>query len=228
MDIELADADAGVAIAISVLSDYLAELSRIGTLPQVVELERVINGTPFDVTVRIDPPAFELAVPEGEPAYTRLLLTGTIEVRPDGQPNAPPIELPLDAAVRLSLVLVPGDPVEEVGLRYDGVDGQPAAPVTAEDIDAIFASPELAAVLDNTTIDLAGPLVEGLNASRFPEEGTRPGAEDWTVVLTLMPRQDDTDDSFAVTVGPPGTTAVPALAVVAMEVVHPGLGSKAV
>jgi hypothetical protein len=209
MNINLGDADAGVAISLSVLSDYLAELARVGRLPSTVVLEREVGGSQVEVTVLIDPPSFELAQPANEEPYTRLLLTGSIEIRPAGEPDATPLVLPLDAAVRLTLVLVPADPVPEVGFRYQGPDGPPAAPVTEADLDEIFTDPDIASVIDETRIPLAGSLVEGLNESRFPVEALRPEPADWSVVLTLMPAGADTVDSFAVTVGPPGTTAEP-------------------
>jgi hypothetical protein len=205
MDIDFGDADAGVGIAISVLSDYLAELQRIGQLPQQVTFQRVFNGQDVDVLVLIDPPVFELIqVPNAEP-YTRVHLTGSIEVRPAGQPDASPIVLGLNAAALLSLVLV-GQ--RAVGLQYDGVDGQPLAPVTEADIDNLFTSPEVAAALEKT-IDLATPLIAGLNQSRFPDARSRPDDSAWAVELTLMPGGEDSVDGFAVTAGPPGTTARP-------------------
>jgi hypothetical protein len=211
MNINLGDADAGVAVSVSVLSDYLAELARIGRLPNTIVLHREVGGNQVDVTMVIDPPSFELAQPADEEPYTRLLLTGSIEIRPAGQPDATPLVLPLDAPVRLTLVLVPADPVAEVGFQYDGADGPPAPPVTEADLDEIFTDPEIASVINETRIPLAGPLVEGLNASRFPIEALRPQPADWSVALTLMPAGVDTVDSFAVTVGPPGTTAEPSI-----------------
>ena len=213
MRVDLGEADAGVAVAISVLDDYIHELARIGRLPQRVMLQRNIGGTDFDVTVIIDPPpVFTLVASGADGPFTRLALTGTIELRPAGQPNQTPTVLPLDAAVRLDIELVPADPVPVVGLAYRSVDGTPEPPVSGDDLDALFESDEIRAILDGVRIDLAGPLVEGLNASRFPDEATRPEASDWAVELTLMPGGTDTDDSFAVTVAPPGASAVPGLA----------------
>ncbi|MCZ7572414.1 MAG: hypothetical protein M5U01_28000 [Ardenticatenaceae bacterium] len=209
MNVDLGDADAGVAVAISVINDYLVELARIGRLPQSVTLQRSIAGIDLDITVLIDPPTFEMARPAGAEPYTRLVLTGTIEVRLAGQPDAPPAVFPLDAKVKIAIVLVPADPVPVIGLEYQGADGPPALPVTEADLDALFASDDIRPVLDGTRIDLAGPLVEGLNVSRFPPPATPPDPATWTVTLHLMPGAEGTDDSFACLVGPPGTTAIP-------------------
>lgn len=95
--------EAADAIASSVLCDYLAELRRIGRLPESITLQREVGGEQVDITVLMNRPVFELAQPADEDPYTRLLLTGTIEIRPAGQPDAPPLTLPLDTAVRLTL-----------------------------------------------------------------------------------------------------------------------------
>jgi hypothetical protein len=136
-----------------------------------------------------------------------LRLTGTVEVRPTGDPGAMPVTLPLDAAVRLTVVLVPGTTVGEVAFRYDGVDGTPTPPVTAADVDRFMTSQEVQQVLDSTRLPLAANLVAGLNQSRFPESATRPPDSDWAVRLTLTPAGSETVDAFVVSAGPPGTTA---------------------
>ena len=95
----------------------------------------------------------------------------------------------------------------EIGFRYDGVDGTPAFPVNAEDIDAFMSSPEVQQVLADTKLPIADSLVKGLNESKFPEATTRPADSDWSVRLTLTPASADTVDAFAVSAGPPGTLA---------------------
>ncbi len=216
MNINLGDADAGVAISIQVINDYLAELKRIGKLPSEQILTRDFNGISVDIKVLTDSFTFELNKPAGQAPYTRLLITGTIEIRPTGLPNVPPLfTFPLEAKALLSLVLVDDDDpdltqrVRSVGLRYDGTDGPPSLPVTSDDIDNLFNSPEIKEQLDSTKIPMAKPLVQGLNNSRFPDEEDRPTPAEWTVVLTLLPSGADTIDAFGVTVGPPGSGALP-------------------
>jgi hypothetical protein len=104
-------------------------------------------------------------------------------------------------------VLVPAQPVPEVGLRYDGVDGNPTPPVTAADIDAFMTSPEVQQILDNIRLPIADSLVKGLNESRFPLPADRPADSDWSIQLTLTPAGADTVDAFVVSAGPPGTSA---------------------
>ena len=207
MNVGLGDADAAVGIGLEVVSDFLAELIRIGKLPNRQELTRDFGGQTYNVVVLIGPPTFEMVTAGPDAPRTRLHLTGTIEARPESDPAVDPITLPLDAAVRLTVVLIPADPVAEIGFRYDGVDGTPAFPVNAEDIDAFMSSPEVQQVLDDTKLPIADSLVKGLNESKFPEPATRPADSDWSVRLTLTPASADTVDAFAVSAGPPGTLA---------------------
>ena len=207
MRVDIGDSDAAVAISLDVLTDFLAELMRIGRLPSSVEFDRDFGGQTFHVIVLLDPPVFEMVTTGPDSPRTRLHLSGVIEARPADDPGADPLTLGLDAAVRLSPVLVPAAPVQAVGFQYDGVDGTPSAPVTAADIDGFMNSPEVQAVLAGTSIPIAESLVLGLNESRFPVEAIRPDPEDWAVELTITPAAADSVDAFAVSVGPPGTTA---------------------
>lgn len=208
MRVNLGDADAAVGIALDVITDYLGELSRLGVLPSELELEREFNGQLFAVTVRLDPPTFEMVTAADGSPRTILRLSGTIEARPADDPTADPLVLPLAATVLLTLTLLPHDPVAEVGFRYDGVDGVPSFPITADDVDAFMNSPEVKAVLDGIRLSLAENLVEGLNESRFPPPGSQPALSAWAVALTLTPAvAEETVDAFAISAGPPNTTA---------------------
>jgi hypothetical protein len=106
MNVNLGDADAGVSVAIWVLNDYFQELQRAGRLPKNVTLPSTIDGVPSEVTLVLDPPRFEMAKPSGGDPYTRLLLTGSVEVRPAGDPNATPQTSVLDIKARLAVVIV--------------------------------------------------------------------------------------------------------------------------
>jgi hypothetical protein len=210
MKVGLGDADAAVGVGLEVVTDFLAELMRIGRLPNRQELTRDVGGVPFDIVVLIDPPIFEMVTPGPGAPRTRLHLTGTIEARPVADPGADPFTLPLDAAVHLTIVKT-ADPIPEIAFRYDGVDGTPAPPVTAADIDAFMNSAEVQQVLADTKLAIADSLVQGLNESRFPVAGLRPPDSDWSVQLTLTPASADTVDAFAVSAGPPGTMATLAI-----------------
>lgn len=140
MKVGLGDADAAVGVGLEVVTDFLAELMRIGRLPNRQELTRDVGGVPFDIVVLIDPPTFEMVATGPGAPRTRLHLTGTIEARPAADPGADPFTFPLDAAVRLTIVKT-ADPIPAIAFRYDGVDGTPAPPVTADDIDAFMTTP---------------------------------------------------------------------------------------
>ena len=194
MNIDLGSAVAGVSIAISVMDDYIQELYRIERIPHSMTLQGTIAGTDVDLTVLLDSPRFEMEKPSGADPYTRLLLTGTVEVRPAGQPNDPPEVHALDTKALLTLVKLPN---AEVGLRYTGVDGTPSDPLTAADIDGLFTNPVMGALLDGIRLSAARQLIEGLSAS-IPG-GSIP-VESWGFELTLTPAANDTVDSFAATV----------------------------
>jgi hypothetical protein len=219
MNIHIGDADSSVAVSIAVINDFFTELKRIGKIPSSFDQTRDVGGTPFNITILVDTLTFEMAKPTGQQPYTRLLITGTLEGRPVGSPpDSPPVfQLPLDIKALLSIVLVadddpePDNRVPAVGLRYDGTDGTPAPPVTAADVDALFANPGIAGVINETKIPLAKTLVEGLNKTRFPIPANRPALSSWSVVLTLLSSEPDTVDAFAVSVGPQGTTAIPVI-----------------
>jgi hypothetical protein len=204
MNIDLGGAAAGVAIAISVIDEYMQELYRIGRIPGSFTVTRTIGGASYDVTVLLDAPRFEMVTPAGGDPYTRLLLTGTLEAQPEGQPGATPLVFPFDAKALLTLVKLPE---AEVGLRYDGVDGTPSTPLTGADIDGFFARPEIATLLSGIRLSVAQRLINGLNSS-IPGGGI--AVEDWGFDLTLMPGASGTVDSFAATIAVAGSAA-PAL-----------------
>ena len=54
MKVGLGDADAAVGIGLEVVTDFLAELMRIGRLPNRQELTRDVGGVPFEIVVLAD------------------------------------------------------------------------------------------------------------------------------------------------------------------------------
>lgn len=208
MNVDLGDADAAVGISVDVISDYLAELQRLGRLPNEVELDREFNGQPFRVLVLLDPPTYGLVTTVPSDPIAVMQLTGTIEARRQNDPDADPLVLPLQAAVRVTPTLVPNEPQPDIGFRYDGVEGDPSFPVTAEDIDAFMTSDEVQGVLDDVRLPLASNLVAGLNESRFPLAADRPPDSSWVATLHLTPAATTQEvDALVLAVGPPTTTA---------------------
>lgn len=207
MNVDLGTASAAVGVAFDVITDYLRELTRIGRLPDNIEFDKDFGGQPYHVIVTLDPYEFKMVTAGPDSPRSILKITGNIEARPVSDPSADPITLPLDAAVKLSVILKPGDPVPVVGFRYDGVDGTPSPPVTADDINNFMSDPDILQVIDNTSIPIADSLVGGLNATLFPDETTRPSDSEWSVVLTLTPATSDSIDAFVVSAAPPDTIA---------------------
>ena len=217
MNVNLGEATAGVAVAISVFDDYVSELMRLGRIPSQVAFTRTIGGTPLDIIIFLDPPPLTMVKPAGGAPYIQLKLTGPIEARPAGHPESTPFVNQLDAAVKLVFGLS-ADDERVLTVTYGGVDGTPSPPqITNADIDGFFQTGDIANELASTRVPLAAPLIEGLNTSLFPDlpgggaPPDRPAPADWSAAPTLMPSGDGTVDSLAVTVGLPGTNAAPAV-----------------
>jgi hypothetical protein len=136
-----------------------------------------------------------------------LRILGTIKIRPASDPTAPPLTVPLEAAVNLAVILIDADPVAVIGFRYDGTDGTPSPAEIAPDIDNFMNSTAVQDLLINTRLPIANRLVEGLNNTRFVDPNTSPEASAWNVELTLTPAGTDSVDAFVVSASPPETAA---------------------
>ncbi|KTD33740.1 hypothetical protein Lnau_2217 [Legionella nautarum] len=204
MNVNLGNADAGVGVAFSVITDFLRELTRIGRLPSRLEFDRDLGGQPSHVIVLFDPFEFEMITQGSDSPRSILHILGTIEIRPASDPNATPLTIPLDAAVKLTVILVAADPVVEIGFRYDGVDGTPSPAEIATDLDNFMNSAAIQDVFSNTHLPLPKSLVQGLNTTRFIDSDTRPDDSEWNVALTLTPAGTDSVDAFAISASPPG------------------------
>ncbi|HHF7365934.1 TPA: hypothetical protein ACPSKY_001038 [Legionella bozemanae] len=207
MNIDLGNADAAVGISFSVISDFLRELTRLGRLPERLEFDRDIGGQPSHIIVLLDPLEFAMITQGPDSPRSILRILGTIEIRPASDPNATPLTIPLDAAAKLTVILVDAEPVAEIGFRYDGVDGTPSPAEIATDIDNFMNSSEVQDILTNTRLPLAASLVSGLNNTRFTDPDTRPENSEWNVALTLTPAASDSVDAFVVSASPPQTPA---------------------
>ncbi|KTD53735.1 hypothetical protein Lsan_4145 [Legionella santicrucis] len=207
MNIDLGNADAAVGISFSVITDFLRELTRLGRLPDHLEFDRDIGGQPSHITVLLDPLEFVMITQGPDSPRSILRILGTIEIRPASDPNAPPLTVPLEAAAKLTVILVDADPVAEIGFRYDGIDGTPSPAEIASDIDNFMNSSEVQDILTNTRLPIADSLVEGLNNTRFIDPNTKPEASEWDVEITLTPAGSDSVDAFVVSASPPTMSA---------------------
>lgn len=207
MNVNLGNADAAVGISFSVITDFLRELTRLGRLPNRLEFDRDIGGQPSHIIVLLDPFEFVMITEGPDSPRSILRILGTIEIRPASDPNAPPLTVPLEAAAKLTVILVDADPVAEIGFRYDGIDGTPSPAEIATDLDNFMNSAEIQDVLTNTRLPIATSLVQGLNNTRFIDPNTRPEDSEWNVAITLTPAGSDSVDAFAISASPPETTA---------------------
>ncbi|KTC70115.1 hypothetical protein Lbir_1890 [Legionella birminghamensis] len=211
MNVDLGDADAAVGISFEVVTDFLRELTRLGRFPDRLEFDRDIGGQPSHIIVLFNPFEFVMIKQGPDAPRSILRISGTIEIRPAADPNAQPLVLPLEAAVKLTIILIDADPVAEVGFRYDGVDGTPSPAEIANDIDNFMNSPAIMDVLSNTRLPIADSLVQGLNDTRFADTANPPEPSEWSVGLTLTPSGSDSVDAFVISASPPGTN--PALSI---------------
>ncbi|QMT60664.1 hypothetical protein HBNCFIEN_02048 [Legionella sp. PC997] len=207
MDIDLGSADAAVGISFNVITDFLRELTRIGRLPDHLEFDRDIGGQPSHIIVLFEPFEFVMITQEPDTPRSILRILGTLEIRPASDPNATPLTVPLDAAAKLTIILVDSDPVAEIGFRYDGIEGTPSPAEIANDIDNFMNSSEVQDILANTRLPIADSLVEGLNNTRFIDPGTKPDPSEWNIEITLTPADSDSVDAFVVSASPPEASA---------------------
>jgi len=188
MHINLGGAVAGAATAISVLDEYFQELHRIERIPRSIPLSQGV----VELTLLLDAPRFELVSPANADPYTRLRLTGSVERRFGGDP---PEVFPLDLKVLLTLVPLTG---ATVGFAFDGVDGAPSTPLTAADVQSLFAGPVFFPILDGFRIPSGQRVIAGLTG--LDPQFDIPVAS-WAFDVTLMPAGSDTVDSFVASVG---------------------------
>ena len=133
MNIDLGSADAAVGISFSVITDFLAELTRLGRFPNRLEFDREVGGQLSHIIVLLNPLEFLMITQGADSPRSVLRIFGTIEIRPAAEPNATPLVIPLEAAAKLTVTLVDAEPVAEVGFRYDGIDGTPSPAEIATD-----------------------------------------------------------------------------------------------
>ena len=212
MDIK--NAEMGVALEIDIFNEFFRELYTVEVFPNNLDLgNQNISGlgTKY-ITVQLNQPEFHLNHPQGVSAYTRLHINGTVEIRPENQPQGNiELALPLDAFVRLTFVLRPGqNNVPLLRLRYDGIDGSPSPVQVAGPLDDFMRGPDVAALLDSVNIDLFSSMVISLEGIYFPD-GNAPTREDWPVQLFLYPGRDGFADALAGFVARPGQSPDPGI-----------------
>jgi hypothetical protein len=142
--VDLGEAQIGVIIGVEVFDQFIAELFAVGALPQQFQSVRDIPGFgTVLVTIKLDVPQRVLGQRPAMPPHPELLLTGLIELRPPNDPEAAPLlSLPLDIQVFLDFILVPApSQAPTLGLVYGGFAGPTGSPVSADQVDELFADP---------------------------------------------------------------------------------------
>ena len=200
----IGEAQVAALVAVHLFDEFFRALHRTGVIPAVSSNDQPTPLGVRNVTVRLQPPTFELGGPATDPR-SLLHLLGDVELRPAGISGGPAdATLPLDSWVRLTIVLVPRpDETPVIRLVYDGVDQPPAFPLTEAMIDNYFTSPETQAILAGVELDVVSPIVDSLEVNLFPDDP--PARDSWPVALRLRRATDDDHvDALAIQVALPG------------------------
>jgi hypothetical protein len=172
-----------------------------------------MSGEDKQITIDLEPPEFYIHSSTDD-HHSRLRLSGSLDVRSANQPDADPDFSFDDIAIEILLSLALKEETNvspKIGLVYEGVpdsekivvvDGDPDglssillnSQLSIDDIDALFAMPEIASTLDEVSIDVVSPITEALSPIYFPQEvednepppPPPPAPEDWSVSLHLM------------------------------------------
>lgn len=212
MAVDLGDAQVGVVIGVAVFDDVITEMFAVGALPATFTFERDVGvlGS-VRVTVLFDVPSLVLGRRPGQDLRTELHLTGTIEVRPQGEPDTPPtLTLPLDIQVYLDAVLVPvAGAAPVLGLTYGGL-AEPSGPFSESDVNDLFAEPAIADALAALQIDVLAPVIDGVGPILFPDIGDRPPDDGWSTGVTMLAAESPSElDAVGVFLAVPGGIATP-------------------
>ena len=199
----IGDADTGLVLAVSLFDELFKALHREGIFPNRVDTPAVTPFGTLDATILLEAPSFEVAEDETE-FYTRLHLTGRVELRNPGNP-ALIRNLPLDTSVRLAATLFEvAGAAPVLGLTYGGVDDPPAPPLTAAMIDDAFTSGPVADIFDRFQLDLFAPMIAAVSDQRFPD-GDAPAADEWDTDILLLPADGENWACICLYLGLPST-----------------------
>lgn len=214
---DIGQAQVGIVVAIKTFDDYFKALYNTGLFPKVFSGDYDTPMGRVNATTRLESPEFALTSDSTNDSYTRLHVTGLVEIRPEGETTGTPIAvLPLDTWVRLTPVLreEPGE-VPLVGFDYEGVDEPPDEPLSAEMVDDIFQTDPVKTIIRDLKIDLLGKLVDELAKRIYPNPDERPDPDAWHTTLRLMPAsvnglsEQDYIDALGVYVAQPGIDSNP-------------------
>lgn len=199
----IGNATAAVTIGLNVFDSYIQELHAIGAFNTSTTMP---SGTPFEnieVDIDFDPaPRFELATDDNGDLYTRLLVQGTATP----QAGFPVPALPFSVALRVEFALDPEATMSDIPvlvLEYRGVDGDPSAPLTAEQVNELIVSSGIAGML-GTRIDSLLPVMVGALETELFDSDKIPSRASWTYRLELRKSWRPTrNDALAVFLGAP-------------------------
>lgn len=164
------------------------------------------------VTVQVNQPEFSLNTPERAAAYTRLHIMGTVEIRPEDEPEGNiELPLPLDAFVKLTFVLQSvQNEAPMLGLKYDGLDDDPSPSQETIPLDTFMSGSHVVPFLSSVNIDLFDLIIKSLEGIYYPD-GNTPNRDSWTIQLFLYEGNDNFVDALTGFVAKPSQSADPSL-----------------
>lgn len=199
-------------ISVRVFDDFLKELQVKKAFNNILiekafhliegNEEFVING---HAEGKMDPPVFAMhEKPNGE-RYTRLDISGTVDVWVSSPTAVSPPLFSFDISVKLiiNMVLKPRPGLAPlVGLQYDGIESY-EGPLSQEEIEELILSQNLQAIIDAMQFDLLSPMIDAIQAIYGPQENYNPSDDEFPVGLRLMKGDDNHVDAFGLLVDVP-------------------------
>jgi hypothetical protein len=193
---DIGNAKLAFGLSIKLFDDILKGLYDKNVFPnrlffdQEIELLEGLPAT-VHVTATLDRPTFGMhTAPGSGTPFTRLDLSGVVsaQITIAGQTSPELFQIPLNAKVGLDLVLKPrSGKAPLIGLAYSGVKSV-QAPLQAKYVDDLFATPQVAAILDNLQLDVLTPIIETLEDVYFfgTSAGQKPARDAYPILLALM------------------------------------------
>jgi len=204
---DIGNAKVGVLIGINVFREFFNELYQHEAFPNKI----TFNKGNLHITVVLDQPQLSIVGPANT-LYPRLSITGDLELRTMNEPEGPPLSTsPLNINVKLAFQMRAKPAAAPVlTIAYDGIDGDPSAPVTAGDVDTLFQQPSVADVLNSVEINILGPLTKGLGDIFFGEvNATAPAPNEWSVAVRILSGMRTAELCLGVFVALPGDNPDP-------------------
>jgi hypothetical protein len=201
-------------MAVKVFDDFLKDLHRRKRIPQTMRLEQeveILSGMPIKgiVNLVLEPPEFRMHfLDNGEP-YTRLNLSGHVEITV-ASPNveSPPLySIPFYIGIKVDLTLkYPAGKAPILGMNYGGIETV-TDPFTPEFIDQNLSGTDIIKLIEEIEMDVVEPIVQALETIYYFDAAAnqKPSHDQYPALLRLMPHHAGHFDAIGLFVDIPGS-----------------------